>query len=227
MTREHITLQFLKDKRPQGFEFPDVFHYFESSSRYFLVVSRVPGQLLKEAQPTIDDTLRQYYIGKVADICNYLAVQEGDIISGVDGDQLLERYLVKGNSKIADALSPQQLLKNYTEISIDVSIFVFYYCDLGPTNILVDTSTGSLGIIDQELASYVPIKQVRTKFRLSAGIDFNYRDKDSKKDQRRSVAQHLEKIGYRDIIDTQWKFQDSQQRIVLRLECFSFNITLS
>ncbi|CAI7586955.1 unnamed protein product [Penicillium palitans] len=59
---------------------------------------------------------------------------------------------------MADALSPSQLLKNCTEMSMDVSTLVFYHCDLGPTNLLVDASTGSLGIIDWELAGYVPIE---------------------------------------------------------------------
>ncbi|KAE8345110.1 hypothetical protein BDV24DRAFT_159943 [Aspergillus arachidicola] len=44
---------------------------------------------------------------KVADVCKHLAAWKGDIIGGVDGHQLLERYLVTGNSKMADALSPQ------------------------------------------------------------------------------------------------------------------------
>jgi hypothetical protein len=73
VTREHVTLQFLKDQQPQGFEYPNVLYHFETDSRYFLVVSRVPGQLLHEAWPNMDDNLRQYYIGKVADICNSLA----------------------------------------------------------------------------------------------------------------------------------------------------------
>ncbi|KAJ5270317.1 hypothetical protein N7505_006075 [Penicillium chrysogenum] len=196
VTREHVTLQFLKDQQPQGFEYPNVLYHFETDSRYFLVVSRVPGQLLHEAWPNMDDNLRQYYIGK-----------KGDTISGVDGHQLLERYLLKGNSK--DTLAPQQLLKNCTEMSIDVSTLVFYHCDLGPTNLLVDLSTGSLGIIDWELAGYIPIEWVRTKFRISAGMDFDYGDEDSKKDWRRKVAQHLEKMGYSDVLNAWWKFQDS------------------
>ncbi|KAJ5183384.1 hypothetical protein N7492_001000 [Penicillium capsulatum] len=209
VTREHTTLQFLKDQRPRGFEFPRVYHHFETGSRYFLVVSRLPGQLLEEAWPSMDETLRQYYIGKVAYVCNYLAAWKSDIISGVDGHQLFERYLVKGSSKIANTLSPQQLLKNCTEMSMDVSTFVFYHCDLGPTNLLVNPSTGSLGIIDWELAGYVPIEWIRTKSRLSAGMDFNYGDENSKKDWRRGVGQHLEKMGYRDIVDAWWKSQDS------------------
>lgn len=209
VTREHVTLQFLKDQQPRGFEFPNVLHHFETGSRYFLVVSRVPGQLLDEAWPNLDETLREYYIGKVADICNRLAAWKGDIIGGVDGHELLERYLVEGNGKMADALSSQPLLKNCTQMSMDVSTLVFYHCDLGPTNLLVDASTGSLGIIDWELAGYVPIEWVRTKFRLSAGMDFNHGDEDSKKDWRRRVAQHLGKMGYSDVVDAWWKFQGS------------------
>ncbi|GAB1208449.1 hypothetical protein APSETT445_007198 [Aspergillus pseudonomiae] len=109
VTREHVTLQVLKDQRPQGCAYPDVYSYFETGSRYFLIMSRIPGQLLEEACPTLDETLCQYYISKVADVCNTLAAWKGDSISGVDGHQLLERYLVRGNSKMADALSPQQL----------------------------------------------------------------------------------------------------------------------
>jgi hypothetical protein len=100
VTREHITLQFLKDQQPRGFDFPNVLFHFETGSRYFLVVSKIPGQLLDEAWPNLDETLRQHYIGKVADVCNHLAEWKGDIIGGVDGHQLLERYLVKGNSKM-------------------------------------------------------------------------------------------------------------------------------
>lgn len=209
VTREHVTLQFLKDQQPQGFDYPNVLNHFETGSQYFLVVSRVPGQLLDEAWPSMDETMREYYISKVAHICNHLATWKGDVISGVDGHQLLERYLVKGNCKMADALSPLRLLENCSEMSMDTSTLVFYHCDLGPTNLLVNPSTGSLGIIDWELAGYVPVQWVRTKFRLSAGMDFNHGDDDSKKDWRRRVAQHLEKMGYSDVVDAWWKFQDS------------------
>ena len=147
----------------------------------------------------MDDNLRQHYIDQVANVCNRWAAWKGDTISGVDRRQLLERYLLKGNSKMADALAPQQLLNNCTEMSTDVSRLVFYHYDLGPTNILVDISTGSLGIIDWELAGYVPIEWVRTKPRISAGMDFDYGDEHSKKDRRRKVAQRSEKMGYNDV----------------------------
>jgi serine/threonine protein kinase len=157
----------------------------------------------------MDENTRQYYINKVARICDRLAECKGEAVSGVDGRYLLERYLIKGRSKMADALSPQQLRKNCAEMSMDLSTFVFCHCDLGPTNLLVDISTGSLSIIDWELAGYVPIEWIRTKFRLSAGMDFNHGDEHSKKDWRRRVAQQLEKMGYNDVVDAWWKFQDS------------------
>ena len=75
----------------------------------------------------MDDTLRQYYIRKVADVCDRLAAWKGNTISGVDGHQLLERYLIKDNSRMADALAPEQLLKNCAEMSMDVSTLVFYH----------------------------------------------------------------------------------------------------
>lgn len=75
----------------------------------------------------MDDTLRQYYIRKVADVCDRLVAWKGNTISGVDGCQLLERYLLKGNSRMADALAPEQLLKNCAEMSMDVSTLVFYH----------------------------------------------------------------------------------------------------
>lgn len=209
VTTEHVTLQFLKDQQPQGFGFPKVLYHFETGSRYFLVISKVPGQLLHDAWPSMDETSRQYYIGKVADVCDHLATWKGESISGVDGQQLLERYLLKGNSKMADALAPQQLLKNCAQMSMNVSAFVFYHCDLGPTNLLVDVSTGSLGIIDWELAGYVPVEWVRTKFRISAGMDFDYGDEHSKKDWRRQIAQRLGNMGYTDVLTEWWEFQDS------------------
>jgi hypothetical protein len=106
-------------------------------------------------------------------------------------------------------LSPKQLLENCAEMFMDVSTLVFYHCDLGPTNILVDVGTGSLGIIDWEIAVYFPVEWVRTKFRLSAGMNLSFGDEDSRGDWRRRVAKRLGKMGYRDVVDAWWKFQDS------------------
>lgn len=159
----------------------------------------------------MNETLREYYIGKVAVVCDYFVAWRGDSIAGVDGKQLLEPYLIKlsNNDKRADAISPEQLLKNCTEMTIDISTFVFAHCDLGPTNILVDVGTGSPGIIDWEIAGYVPVEWVRTRFRLSSGMDLGlgFGDEDSRRNWRRGVANRLGKMGYGDAVDAWWKFQ--------------------
>lgn len=63
VTREHVTLQFLKDQEPQWFEFPNVLHHFETDSRYFLIVSRIPGQRLHEAWPSMELGIREEQAG--------------------------------------------------------------------------------------------------------------------------------------------------------------------
>jgi hypothetical protein len=86
VTGEHITLQFLRDQnaQPESFAFPSVLYHLEIGLIYFLIVSRVSGQLLDQAWPNMDETLRKYYIGRVADICDHLVSWKGDSIAGVD-----------------------------------------------------------------------------------------------------------------------------------------------
>jgi hypothetical protein len=57
--------------------------------------------------------------------------------------------------------------------NIVVAHFFQTLCDL----------TAPLFFRNWELASYVPIEWVRTKFRISAGMDFDYGDEDSKNSQ--------------------------------------------
>ncbi|KAI1465096.1 uncharacterized protein F4812DRAFT_131461 [Daldinia caldariorum] len=56
-------------------------------------------------------------------------------------------------------------------LGMDCSTFVFSHNDLSPTNIIVDQK-GVIGIIDWELAEYVPREWIRTKFGVSWGLDF-------------------------------------------------------
>jgi aminoglycoside phosphotransferase len=206
VTREHVTLEFLRRRQPRGFAFPRVIHHFEDGPRYFLVVSRVPGQLLDQAWPRMDEARRQHYVDRVARVCHGLAQWKGQSICGVDGRHLFERFLIRGGSTADDALAPQQLRRNCADMAMDVSNLVFYHCDLGPMNLLVDPATGALGIIDWELAGYVPVEWVGTKFRLSAGMDLSGAGDDVKRDWRLRVSRHLEGMGYRSVVGPWCKF---------------------
>lgn len=204
-TREHVTLEFLKMKRPLDFHFPEVLYNGEFDGRYYLILTRVPGRTVSEAWPGMDETTRQYHVYRVAEICRKLAEWTGDAICGVDGQQLLEVYLSKGES--TDRLAPRQLLQNCLQMSMDISSFVFYHCDLGPDNILVDPAKGSIGIIDWELAGYVPREWVKTKFNLSPGLDFPTGEESRRSDWRRLVARQLAEIGFTDAIDAWLEFR--------------------
>jgi hypothetical protein len=147
----------------------------------------------------MDEAMRQRYVWRVADICVKLAEWKGNAICGVDGQQLLEVYLSKGDS--IDMLDPKQLRKNCLQMSMDVSSLVFCHLDLGPGNVIVDPAQDSIGIIDWELAGYVPREWVKTKFNLSSGMDFPTADASERSDWRRLVASRLAEIGFTDAID--------------------------
>lgn len=51
---------------------------------------------------------------------------------------------------------------------MDCSSFVFYHADLNSTNIIVNDQ--SVGIVDWEIAGYVPRGWIRTKFLISAAM---------------------------------------------------------
>lgn len=119
----------------------------------------------------MDETLRQYYIGRVAEICKEMAEWKGDAISGVDGRELADAILARNDNP--ESFAPKRLLEHCARMGMDTSSkFVFYHSDMGLTNILVDPAMRALGIIDWETAGYAPREWVRTKFHVSSGIDF-------------------------------------------------------
>jgi hypothetical protein len=196
VTHEHVTLEYLHNKKPLGFEIPNVIYHDEWIDRYYLVLSRVPGQTLAAAWPSMDDELRQYYVARVAEACAEMAAWKGNAVCGVDGSELMEFYLTN-----TDSMDPGKLQENCVTMGMDVSSLVFYHCDLGPGNVIVDPDTRGMGIIDWEIAGYVPREWVRTKFHLSSGMDFpGVEDADAKVDWRRSVGRKLATMGFQEVI---------------------------
>ncbi|KAK4159715.1 kinase-like domain-containing protein [Cladorrhinum sp. PSN259] len=196
-TREHATLEFLQGKKPLDFMIPNVLYHGEWDGRYYIIVSRIPGQTLTEAWPTMDEELRQHYVDRVAELCAKMAEWKGEAICGVDGGQLTELYLSKGKT-----LDLEILQENCVEIGMDVSSLVFYHCDLGPGNVIVEPNNNrGIGIIDWETAGYVPREWVRTKFHLSSGMDFPDVEDIHKSDWRRLVSRKLAAIGFEEVIN--------------------------
>jgi hypothetical protein len=145
----------------------------------------------------MDETMKQYYVCRVVNICKELATWQADRISGVDGCHLSETYLTRFRQP--EDYSPQNLLTNCKALGMDCSILVFYHCDLGPGNIIVNN--GSIGIIDWETTGFVPREWIRTKFRVSGGMDLPGNDQEWRVDWRRHVQRQLEVDGFPDIAD--------------------------
>jgi predicted unusual protein kinase regulating ubiquinone biosynthesis (AarF/ABC1/UbiB family) len=60
-------------------------------------------------------------------------------------------------------------------MGMDCLNFVFNHTDLRPTNIIVENKPNSkkVGIIDFEIAGYFPQSWIKTKFRISSGMDLS------------------------------------------------------
>ncbi|KAI1411061.1 kinase-like protein [Hypoxylon sp. FL1857] len=181
-TREHVALGHLHTKRPLNFDIPDVHYHAEFDGRYYIVLSRLPGPTLGEVWPRLDEAAKQ---------------DTSDAISGVDGHQVSDLFLTKPDAE--ENCDPQILLNNCKEVGMDCSSFVFYHCDLGPGNIIVNEI--SIGIIDWETAGFVPVEWIRTKFRISGGLDLPVEDEDARTDWRRRVSRQLEVLGFTDAVD--------------------------
>lgn len=131
----------------------------------------MPGRTLANAWPTLDEKWKRHYVNAVVRVCETLESWKGDRIGGVDGKGIPEQYLVKcGADYNYDA---ENLLKACESMCMDCFDFVFYHADLGPGNIIVEDipETGSVGIIDWEIAGYFPRGWIRTKFLISSGLD--------------------------------------------------------
>lgn len=209
-TQEAATLAFVHRQRPE-FDIPKVFHHTEHNGRSYLFLSRVQGRTLSVAWPTLDEKWRYHYMDAIVSICKFLETQESDILSGVDGENVLEPFLVKYEAETdysqAD-YSPRNLQRACDSMGMDCSKFVFYHADLGPGNIIVEESpeTGRVGIIDWEVAGFFPRGWIRTKFRLSSGLDLPESATDIPVEWRSGVQKLLGTHGFEDYVSqyTSW-----------------------
>lgn len=196
-TPEAATLAFVHRQRP-GFEIPKVLHQAEHNGRSYLFLSRVRGRNLADAWFTLNEKWRYHYMNAIVSACKFLERREGNMLCGVDGRNVLEPFLVKYGAK--DDFSPQNLQKGCNLMGMDCSKFVFYHADLAPGNIMVEDipETGTVGIIDWEVAGFFPRGWIRTKFRINSGLDLPDSATDTPVEWRSGVQKMLETHGFED-----------------------------
>ncbi|RDW76847.1 uncharacterized protein DSM5745_06839 [Aspergillus mulundensis] len=208
-TQESTTIAYVRSKQP-SFAIPRVLYEKQIHDRYYLVLTRVEGRTLAEAWPSLDERWKTHYVNSIADICSEMASWQGENVGGVDGKGVPEAYLNQIHGEYD--FTPEALLEGCQSIGMDCSKFVFYHADLGPGNIIVEDvpTTGSVGIVDWELAGFFPKGWIRTKFRISSGLNLPEEAGDDPNDWRRRVQRRLGELGYEEHVDEwqPWCFQD-------------------
>ncbi|KAH8760747.1 hypothetical protein BGZ57DRAFT_582925 [Hyaloscypha finlandica] len=197
VTPESVTLNFVRDQRP-SFGTPKVLHHAFGNDRSYLFLQRVIGRTLDAAWPSLNEYWQRHYVNAVVNVCKEMAEWKGHRLGGVDGQNIPEYYLVTppgGND-----FSSVNLEAGCKAMGMDCSSFVFYHADLGPTNIIVEDkpSSGRVGIIDFEISGYFPRGWIRTKFRLSPGMDLSASATDNQTWWRAEVQKMLGADGFED-----------------------------
>ncbi|KAF5018490.1 hypothetical protein F66182_9525 [Fusarium sp. NRRL 66182] len=210
-TREHTTLHFVHEKQPSSFEAPAVLYHKDYNGRYYLITSRVEGETIAQAWSTMDETMRSQAVTQVTRICKELASWTHDHICGVDGQGLPDEYLVHGKDL---EFTHSTLLATCEDLGMDCrsKAFNFYHCDMGPGNIILNRSSGRLGVIDWETAGYVPTEWIRTKFRISSGMDLPEQCSEQSYDWRKRIQLRLGEEGFHDVAERwmTWFCSDKQ-----------------
>ena len=194
-TPEALTLDFVQRQMP-SFKTPKVLYYMVEKDRSYLFLERLPGRTLAKAWPSLSMEWRSSYVAAIVRVCKEMAEWEGEKLSGVDGQDIPEYYLQPRG--VHDFISLQDTC---TTIGMDCSKFVFYHADLGPCNIIVEDKPklGTIGIIDFEIAGYFPRGWIRTKFRISSGMNLPVSSKEEDPlCWRRQVQMALEIDGFED-----------------------------
>ncbi|KAK2591452.1 hypothetical protein QQS21_010861 [Conoideocrella luteorostrata] len=204
-TRERVTLEWLA-KRKLSFRVPRVLYHAQGDDRSYLIVSHIPGETLGAAWRDMEESEQEECVNCVTGIVKELSAWHGDAIAGVDGAELPESWL--DVCRDPHDFTPDALRENCNELGMDCSTLIFAHNDLGPYNIIVNAQKRVVGIIDFEMAGYVPREWVRTKLDVSWGLDFAWSGVDSDDaaltEWRKRVAHQLGQEGFPEVTDM-WK----------------------
>ncbi|OAL52826.1 hypothetical protein IQ07DRAFT_584844 [Pyrenochaeta sp. DS3sAY3a] len=194
VTPESVTLRFVQGQQP-SFDTPKVLHHAFGEDRSYLFLQRLPGQTLDKAWPNLTERWRMHYVKTVVDICEEMAQWKGHQLGGVDDQDVPEYYLrTPGTDNFSSVQATCEAL------GMDCSSFVFYHADLGPGNLIVEDEpkSGRVGVIDFEISGFFPRGWIRTKFRLSSGINLSALATDNPTWWRSEVQKALGANGFED-----------------------------
>ncbi|KAK4155048.1 kinase-like domain-containing protein [Chaetomidium leptoderma] len=153
--REPQTLAFLA-KQQLSFDIPVVLFYMEDAGKAYLVEPYISGKRLNEAWWDMPEEEKEHVATRVSQVCLDIKVFQSNAMTGSDYNWM--NPLQETRDDRVEVVQQQ-----CEELGMDCSsVFVLAHNDLGPTNIIVNGDR--IGVIDWEMAGYVPLEWVRTKF---------------------------------------------------------------
>ncbi|KAF5233562.1 hypothetical protein FAUST_8106 [Fusarium austroamericanum] len=161
--QQHNTLAALA-KRSLDFMIPTEYCHGVYGLYYYIVHSILPGKSIAEVLPkTDDDAVKAGWGQQIAEAYDQLSKWHGDRICGVDGGNLGSFYTTK-NGPFDDfsIYAPDKFQKNYEEVGLDCSEFVFAHNHMMPLAFMLDESNKLIGINFWGDAGFVPKDLVRT-----------------------------------------------------------------
>ncbi|KAM0353147.1 hypothetical protein ACHAO7_000068 [Fusarium culmorum] len=156
--REHNTLEALRE-RNYDFVLPTVYCHAAFRGQYYIVHSITPGKSLAEVWPTTKDiALKKKWAVQIADAYHQLSQWHGDRICGADGGELKHHWPHRNFSETNDykSYTHEIFLRNFKEMGLDCSEFVFAHNCMQPFSFTVDESQDRLGIMMWNNAGFVP-----------------------------------------------------------------------
>ncbi|KLU89634.1 hypothetical protein MAPG_08605 [Magnaporthiopsis poae ATCC 64411] len=169
-TEEHVTLAWLAERRDRlSFAVPDILHFSRREGREYTIVSCPTNTFLSDMWRGSSEDEKQHYAGRIIEICEEMAsAWSSNSMTGVDaGHGLLE----------AVCLRAQRHPGHDVVVNTD------------------GQGKGSMvGLMNWEMAGYVPLEWIRTKLASSWGLDFAWPDVPGGHPSERELKELLDKM---------------------------------
>ena len=192
----HDTLAWFR-QRTWSFSVPDVFFHAHHQNRYYMITSRMRGEVLQDMWPRLNEEQRDYHASRVADVIKEAAVPPPDSSAhwhfrNVYGGPLIDNFLADENHD----MNPSSLRKRAEGFGLDCSRFALNM-NLVVDRMVVDTENDDhISIIEMHAVGYVPVDWILTKW-IRFGADLHQGDDlGDRFDFRKRVARYLKAMGY-------------------------------
>lgn len=221
---EAAAIKFVQQNAP-SVPVPTVLeHYVDpQANRSYTLLLSVPGEDLNDLWKDLPYEKQNSVIQQVAEHIDTLAQLKNDRPVSAEGGMIKEPWLQHFNPEtpfhLWGLLDPNKTKEWEPIWGVEENKLVFYHCDLGPTNIKVEVQKGEpkvTGILDWEVAGFLPRGWIVTKFLVSGGLDFDWEGEGEEDESvwRLSLAEFLvEKKGYKGFANRWIKWKKKEDSV--------------